>query len=91
VPNAALRFQALAAARQGRQAIPQDPLPPLGPGTGALYVLTDDTPGAEKIEPRVVEIGITDGVHTVLKTDLGDAKIVTDETDAKPKSKKALF
>ena len=35
----------------------------------------------------MVEVGITDGIQTVLKTDLGDVKIVTDETDdaSKPK------
>jgi HlyD family secretion protein len=61
--------------------VPQDPLPPLPPGKGRVYVLTDATPGAEKIELREVEIGITDGLHTVLKTDLGAVKLVTDETD----------
>ena len=61
---------------------------PSGGRPGRLYVLTDDKPGDEKIEARVVEIGITDGINTVLKTDLGDAKVVTDETDdaSKPKN-----
>jgi HlyD family secretion protein len=45
-------------------------------------VLTDETAGQEKIEPREVDIGITDGVWTVVTGDLGDAKIVRDETDA---------
>ncbi len=30
---------------------------------------------------REVDIGITDGIHTVLRTDLGGLKVVTDETD----------
>ena len=88
VANAALRFKPSPPVDKDGKKLPQDPLPPLQPGTARLYVLTDDKPGDEKIEARVVEIGITDGINTVLKTDLGDAKVVTDETDeaSKPKS-----
>ncbi len=88
VANAALRFKPSPPVDKDGKKLPQDPLPPLQPGTARLYLLTDDKPGDEKIEARVVEIGITDGINTVLKTDLGDAKVVTDETDqaSKPKS-----
>jgi HlyD family secretion protein len=87
VPNAALRFKPSPPVDKDGKKLPQDPLPPLQPGQGRIYVLVDETPGAEKIEPRVVSIGITDGIHTALKTDIGDVKIVTDETDdaSKPK------
>ena len=30
---------------------------------------------------REVDIGITDGIHTALRTEIGDLKVVTDETD----------
>lgn len=82
VPNAALRFRPTPPMDEAGKPIPQDPLPKLAPGEGRVWVLTDDTPGKEKIEPRLVQIGISDGINTVLKTDLGDAKIVRDETDA---------
>lgn len=86
-PNAALRFKPSPPVDKDGKKLPQDPLPPLAPGQGRIHVLTDETPGDEKIEPRVVDVGITDGIHTVIKTDIGDVKIVTDETDdaAKPK------
>lgn len=86
-PNAALRFKPSPPLDRDGKKLPQEPLPPLAPGQGRIHVLTDETPGDEKIEVRVVEVGITDGIHTALKTDLGDVKIVTDETDdaSKPK------
>lgn len=81
LPNAALRYKPSPPLDKEGKPIPQDPLPPLQPGKGRIYVVTDATPGAEKAEMRVVDIGITDGLHTALKTDLGSVKIVTDETD----------
>ena len=77
LPNAALRYKPSPPLDKDGKKVPQEPLPSLAPKTGRVYVVTDGTPGAEKAEPRVVEIGITDGVHTVLQTDLGDAMIVT--------------
>jgi HlyD family secretion protein len=41
----------------------------------------NETLGAEQIEMREVDIGITDGIHTVLRTDIGALKVVTEETD----------
>jgi HlyD family secretion protein len=87
VPNAALRFKPSPPVDKDGKKLPQDPLPPLSPGQGRLYVVVDEKPGDEKIEPRVVKIGITDGVTTVLKEDIGDVKIVTDETDEASKPK----
>lgn len=82
LPNAALRFKPSPPLDKQGKPLPQDPLPKLPPGKSRIYVVTDTTPGAEKIEAREVEIGITDGIHTVLKSDLSGAKIVTDETDS---------
>lgn len=82
IPNSALRFRPSPPLDDAGKPIPQDPLPKLEAGQGRVWILVDDTPGKEKIEPRIVEIGISDGVNTVLKTDLGDAKIIRDETDA---------
>jgi HlyD family secretion protein len=81
IPNATLRYKPSPPMGKDGKPVPQDPLPPLAPGKGRVYVVTDATPGAEKAEMREVEIGITDGLHTVLKTDLGQVKLVTDETD----------
>jgi HlyD family secretion protein len=87
IPNAALRFKPSPPVDKDGKKIPQDPLPPLSPGQGRVYVLVDEKPGDEKIEPRVIDIGITDGINTVLKTDLGETKVITDETDDASKSK----
>lgn len=81
VPNAALRYKPSPPTGKDGKPVPQDPLPPLKPGTGRVYVITDAKPGSEKTEMRVVDIGLTDGINTELKTDLGGLKIVTDETD----------
>jgi len=81
LPNAALRFKPSPPKDKDGKPIPQDPLPRLAPGKGRIYVLTDAKPGDEKIELREVDIGITDGVNTALKSDLGTAEVVTDETD----------
>jgi HlyD family secretion protein len=81
LPNAALRYKPSPPLDKEGKPVPQDPLPPLPPGKGRVYVLTDATAGAEKHELREVDIGITDGLHTHLKTDLGQVKLVTDETD----------
>ena len=53
-------------------------------------MVTDETPGAEKAEPREVEVGITDGLNTELKADLPGQKIVVDETDDPTKSRKVF-
>jgi HlyD family secretion protein len=82
LPNAALRFRPSPPLDEKGKPIPQEPLPKLGAGKGRVWVVTDETAGQEKIEPREVDIGITDGVWTVVTGDLGDAKIVRDETDA---------
>jgi HlyD family secretion protein len=82
VPNAALRFRPSPPLDENGKPVPQEPLGKLKSGQGRVWVVTDDTPGAEKIEPRVVDVGISDGVHTELKTDLEGAKVVRDETDA---------
>ncbi|HMY16103.1 MAG TPA: efflux RND transporter periplasmic adaptor subunit [Polyangium sp.] len=81
LPNAALRFKPSPPKDKDGKPIPQDPLPRLAPGKGRVYVLTNSKPGEEKYEMREVDIGITDGVNTVLMSDLGTAEIVTDETD----------
>jgi HlyD family secretion protein len=81
VPNAALRFKPSPPVDKDGKKQPQEPLPPLAPQTGRVWIVTDETPGAEKAEPRIVGTGITDGIHTVITEDLGDAKVVTDEAD----------
>jgi HlyD family secretion protein len=81
LPNAALRFKPSPPKDKDGKPVPQDPLPRLAPGKGRVYVITDAKPGDEKIEMREVEIGITDGVNTALRSDVGTADVVTDETD----------
>jgi HlyD family secretion protein len=90
LPNAALRFKPAPPTDKDGKKIPQEPLPALGANKGRVYLLVDDTPGKEKIEMREVEIGITDGIHTVLKSDIGATKVVVDENDD-PTKKKGPF
>lgn len=88
IPNSALRFRPAPPLDDKGKPIPQDPLPRLEPGTGRVWLLTDATPGKEKIEPRVVQIGISDGIYTELKTDLTGERIVRDETDVNDPKRK---
>ncbi len=90
VPNAALRFKPAPPVDKDGKKIVQEPLPVLAAHKGRLYVLTNETLGAEKAEMREVDIGITDGINTELKSDLGGAKLVIDENDD-PNKKKGPF
>jgi HlyD family secretion protein len=81
VPNAALRFKPSPPTDKDGKPVPEPPLPKLAPGKGRLWVVLDKTPGAEKVEPREVDVGLTDGVNTELKSDLGGLEVVLDETD----------
>jgi HlyD family secretion protein len=81
IPNAALRFRPSPPKGPDGKPLPQEPLPKLAKGHGRVYVLVDDTPGAERVEMREVEIGITDGAFTELATELGDGRLVIDEAD----------
>ncbi len=94
VPNAALRYKPSPPVDKDGKKLPQEPLAALGAKKGRVYVVTDDKPGAEKADARVVDVGITDGINTVILTDLAGSKIVTDETDdpsGKGKSKGRTF
>jgi hypothetical protein len=53
-------------------------------------VLTNDKPGDEKIEQKLVHVGITDGMFTeLLEGSLKvDTKVVTDEADREDDKKK---
>jgi HlyD family secretion protein len=81
LPNAALRFKPSPERDKDGKEVKSPPLEPLPAKKGRIYLLNDPTPGAEKIEPRIVDIGITDGVFTAVTTDLGTAKVVIDEND----------
>lgn len=103
IPNAALRFKPTPAkdgAQTGGGERPQAARGGAKPSahTGRVFVLTDATPGAEVIEPRVVELGVSDGVNTGTTTDLGNLKLVIDEADSaasssatKPKGGRRMF
>lgn len=89
VPNAALRYRPSPPLGPNGKPLPVPPEAPLAKGTGRVYVLTNDVPGEEKAEPRVVSVGITDGTQTVVTGGLDpSAKVVTDETDVPGAQKK---
>jgi HlyD family secretion protein len=85
VPNAALRYRPTPATGSDGKAIPQAPEAPLEKGQGRLWVVTNEKPGAEKAEARVVAIGITDGIATEVKDLPLGTKVVTDENETKKK------
>jgi HlyD family secretion protein len=92
IRNTALRFEPLgpddaaAAAKPGTTVAkgssePKRAAPsPLGPGQGAVYVQLGGPPDKPRIERRVIEVGISDGVYTVVKSGLEpNAAVITDE------------
>jgi len=97
LPNAALRYKPTPPGKEGGKDGPRESaepkpevkLEPLGRGKGRVYLVVDSTPGKEKAEPKVIDIGITDGINTELKTtELAVAtKVVTDETDQDDKKR----
>jgi len=94
LPNAALRYRPTAAnrvdaAKEGVEFKPEPPPEPLAYAKGRIYMLTEATLGKERAASKVIEVGITDGINTELRTSelaLG-TKVVTDETDADDKKK----
>jgi HlyD family secretion protein len=94
LPNAALRYRPtppsrVEAAKEGIEFKPEPPPEPLAHGKGRIYVINDTTLGKEKAGPKVIDVGITDGINTEVQTAelvLG-TKVVTDETDADDKKK----
>lgn len=88
VANSALRFRPSPPLGADGKPQPTPPEPPLGKGKGRVWLVSDPTPGKEKVEPKIVEVGITDGVTTELKEGLAkDAKVVVDEVDSGDKKK----
>jgi HlyD family secretion protein len=93
IPNAALRYRPTPVTGPDGKPLAQPPEAPLAKNQGRVWVLASDRPGDEKDEPRVVSIGITDGMFTEL-TDSSLAlgtKVVTDATDADAKKNKKAF
>lgn len=91
IPNAALRYRPTPPPGPDGKPLPEAPEPPLAKGTGRVYVLLNDKPGEEKIEPKIVQIGASDGIVTEIVGDgIPDgAKLVIDEMD--PAKKKGPF
>jgi HlyD family secretion protein len=87
VPNAALRYRPTPAPASDGKTLTQSLDSPLAKGQGRVWVLTSDKLGDEKDEPRLIPVGITDGIFTEV-TDGALApgtKVVTDEADASDK------
>jgi len=89
VPNAALRYKPTPPMGPNGKPVPQPPEAPLVKGTGRVFLLTSDKPGDEKTEPKIVNVGVTDGINTEITGGLQPgAKLVTDEMDDLEKKKK---
>ena len=96
VPNAALRYKPAPAtsgssSAEAKAAPPPPPAPPLEKGKGRVHVVTNDKPGEEKAEAKIVPIGITDGIYTEVGGGALPAgtKVVTDENDTDEAKKKS--
>jgi HlyD family secretion protein len=88
LPNAALRYKPTPEKDKDGKPIPKPPEKALEAHTGRVFLLTDETPGAEKVEEKIVHIGVTDGIFTELTGPDALAKgtkVVTDEADDKSK------
>ena len=82
VPNAALRFKPTPPLGPNGKPVILPPEPPLAKGTARVHVLVNDKPGEEKTEPKIVYVGVTDGIHTEVTEGLSpELKLVTDELD----------
>lgn len=90
IPNAALRYKPTPPEGPDGKPIPQPPEAPLDKGKGRVWLLSSDKPGAEKADPHIVNIGITDGMFTVANDPLLTAgtKVVTDENETDKDKKK---
>jgi HlyD family secretion protein len=93
VPNSALRYKPSPPEGPDGKPIPQPPEPPLAKGQGRVYVLTSDKPGDEKEEPKIIPVGVNDGIATEVQNGALPAgtKVVTDENDDKNKKKDGPF
>lgn len=91
VPNAALRYKPTPPMGPNGKPLPEPPEAPLSKGNGRVFVMTNDKPGEEKAEARVISIGVTDGLTTEVTGGLTTStKVVTDEVD-EPSKKKKMF
>jgi HlyD family secretion protein len=89
VANAALRYKPTPPMGPNGKPLPQPPEQPLVKGTGRVYVLTNEKPGDEKTESRIIHTGITDGLNTEVTSGLAEGtKLVTDEMDDPAKKNK---
>ncbi|MCB9584170.1 MAG: efflux RND transporter periplasmic adaptor subunit [Polyangiaceae bacterium] len=94
IPNAALRFRPLEAGEPGQPPKPVVPKTPLEPNQGRLYLVGESVPvGQETFKEQIVDIGITDGVWTVLKSDQlqPGAEVIIEQRDAKQEKGFKLF
>jgi len=90
VPNSALRYRPNPPEGPDGKPIPQPPEAALEKGKGRVFLLTSDKPGDEKEEPKIISIGITDGLFTEVKDGslAVGTKVVTDQIDDDKDKKK---
>jgi HlyD family secretion protein len=93
VKNSALRFRPAASDKPDGPKTPEAPLAPLQHGQGRVHVLAGGEPGHERLTPKTVKLGLTDGSWTELADGavaIG-AAVVTEQRDAKGKPGFRLF
>jgi HlyD family secretion protein len=93
IPNAALRYRPTPPMGSNGKPMPPPPEAPLAKGQGRVYLLTNEKPGEEKTEQKIIAIGVTDGMSTEVaggSLPVG-TKVVTDENDIDDKKHKKVF
>lgn len=101
VRNAALRFEPLPRPRAGEaksaasakpEAASAPPKRALAPGQGVVVLQTGGPPEDPMVERRTIEIGISDGVYTVVRSGLEpEAPVIVDENASEARRGFRLF
>jgi HlyD family secretion protein len=87
VPNAALRFKPIPPLGADGKPRPVQPEPPLPKGKGRVYLAP--ARADDDATPTIVDIGISDGLFTVVESGLSPgSKVVVDESDPDADKKK---
>ena len=90
IPNAALRYKPSPPKGPNGKPIVQPPEPPLAKGQGRVFLLVSEKADDEKVEPKLIQIGVTDGMNTeIVGGSLAvTTKVVTDENESDDDKKK---
>ncbi len=79
IPNAALRYKPTPPKDKSGKPLPNVQQEPIPTKKARIYVWKKDLKGTEVSEPRLIDMGISDGSFTSTETDLSNLELITDE------------